>query len=135
MCARTDSGTLEDQTRRAYAALLERARTLGTEVVEGARVVEVDRTATGATVRTIDGRAFSEVRPIWGEVGVLSRTHGSAIFTRGETQALAVTTLGTPSDEQRIETLLGETFKSFMLHYNFPPYSVGETRRLGVALA
>ncbi len=61
---------------------------------------------------------------------MLSRTHGSAIFTRGETQALAVTTLGTPSDEQKIETLVGETFKSFMLHYNFPPYSVGETRPL-----
>jgi polyribonucleotide nucleotidyltransferase len=80
--------------------------------------------------RRLDGRAFEDVRPIWGEVGMLSRTHGSAIFTRGETQALAVTTLGTPSDEQRIETLLGETFKSFMLHYNFPPYSVGEARML-----
>ena len=60
----------------------------------------------------------------------MSRTHGSAVFTRGETQALAVVTLGTPSDEQKIETLVGETFKSFMLHYNFPPYSVGETRPL-----
>ena len=78
----------------------------------------------------IDGRTFSQVREISGEVGMLSRTHGSAIFTRGETQALAVTTLGTPSDEQKIETLVGETFKSFMLHYNFPPYSVGETRPL-----
>jgi polyribonucleotide nucleotidyltransferase len=80
--------------------------------------------------RRIDGRGFAEVRPIWGEVGMLSRTHGSAIFTRGETQALAVATLGTPSDEQKIETLMGETFKSFMLHYNFPPYSVGEARML-----
>lgn len=80
--------------------------------------------------RRIDGRGFTDIRPIWGEVGMLSRTHGSAIFTRGETQALAVTTLGTPSDEQRIETLLGETFKSFMLHYNFPPYCVGEARML-----
>ena len=61
---------------------------------------------------------------------MLSRTHGSAVFTRGETQALAVTTLGTPSDEQKIETLVGETFKAFMLHYNFPPYSVGETRMI-----
>jgi polyribonucleotide nucleotidyltransferase len=78
----------------------------------------------------IDGRSFAQVRPITCEVGMLSRTHGSAIFTRGETQALAVTTLGTPSDEQKIETLTGETFKSFMLHYNFPPYSVGETRML-----
>jgi polyribonucleotide nucleotidyltransferase len=80
--------------------------------------------------RRIDGRGFSEVRTITGEVGLLSRTHGSAVFTRGETQALAVTTLGTPSDEQKIETLIGETFKAFMLHYNFPPYSVGETRMI-----
>jgi polyribonucleotide nucleotidyltransferase len=80
--------------------------------------------------RRVDGRIFAEVRPITCEIDLLSRTHGSALFTRGETQALAVTTLGTPSDEQRIESLFGETFKSFMLHYNFPPYSVGETRFL-----
>jgi polyribonucleotide nucleotidyltransferase len=80
--------------------------------------------------RRIDGRSYTDVRPITGEINVLSRTHGSAVFTRGETQALAVATLGTPSDEQKIETLVGETFKSFMLHYNFPPYSVGETRML-----
>ncbi|MCK9374897.1 MAG: polyribonucleotide nucleotidyltransferase [Syntrophobacterales bacterium] len=80
--------------------------------------------------RRIDGRSFVEVRPISGEINILSRTHGSAVFTRGETQALAVATLGTPSDEQKIETLVGETFKSFMLHYNFPPYSVGETRMI-----
>jgi polyribonucleotide nucleotidyltransferase len=83
-----------------------------------------------AEQRRIDGRGFSDVRTIIGEVGLLSRTHGSAVFTRGETQALAVTTLGTPSDEQKIETLVGETFKAFMLHYNFPPYSVGETRMI-----
>jgi polyribonucleotide nucleotidyltransferase len=80
--------------------------------------------------RRVDGRSFSEVRPITCEIDLLSRSHGSALFTRGETQALAVATLGTPSDEQRIESLFGETFKSFMLHYNFPPYSVGETRFL-----
>jgi polyribonucleotide nucleotidyltransferase len=80
--------------------------------------------------RRIDGRSFADVRPISCEINLLSRTHGSALFTRGETQALAVATLGTPSDEQRIESLFGETFKSFMLHYNFPPYSVGETRFL-----
>jgi polyribonucleotide nucleotidyltransferase len=80
--------------------------------------------------RRLDGRSFTDIRPISGEVDLLSRTHGAAIFTRGETQALVVTTLGTPSDEQRIETLVGEAFKSFMLHYNFPPYSVGETRIL-----
>jgi polyribonucleotide nucleotidyltransferase len=83
-----------------------------------------------AEQRRIDGRSFNQVREISGEIGMLSRTHGSAVFTRGETQALAVATLGTPSDEQKIETLVGETFKSFMLHYNFPPYSVGETRPL-----
>jgi polyribonucleotide nucleotidyltransferase len=80
--------------------------------------------------RRVDGRSFSEIRPITCEIDLLSRTHGSAVFTRGETQALAVVTLGTPSDEQRIEGLFGETFRSFMLHYNFPPYSVGETRFL-----
>jgi polyribonucleotide nucleotidyltransferase len=80
--------------------------------------------------RRLDGRGYAEVRPISGDIDLLSRTHGSAVFTRGETQALAVVTLGTPSDEQKIETLVGETFKSFMLHYNFPPYSVGETRML-----
>jgi polyribonucleotide nucleotidyltransferase len=80
--------------------------------------------------RRLDGRSYNQVRPITGEIGMLSRTHGSAVFTRGETQALVVTTLGTPSDEQRIETLTGESFKAFMLHYNFPPYSVGETRML-----
>ncbi|MGC1402928.1 MAG: polyribonucleotide nucleotidyltransferase [Thermodesulfobacteriota bacterium] len=78
----------------------------------------------------LGGRTFNEVRPISCEVAVLPRVHGSALFTRGETQALAVTTLGTSSDEQRIDSLNGETFKSFMLHYNFPPYSVGEARML-----
>ncbi|MFH0787104.1 MAG: polyribonucleotide nucleotidyltransferase [Pseudomonadota bacterium] len=78
----------------------------------------------------IGGRTFNEVRPISCEVALLPRTHGSALFTRGETQALAVTTLGTSSDEQRIDSLNGETFKTFMLHYNFPPYSVGEARML-----
>ncbi|HMK65177.1 MAG TPA: polyribonucleotide nucleotidyltransferase, partial [Thermodesulfobacteriota bacterium] len=78
----------------------------------------------------IGGRTFNEVRPISCEVSVLPRTHGSALFTRGETQVLAVTTLGTSSDEQRIDSLNGETFKSFMLHYNFPPFSVGEARML-----
>jgi polyribonucleotide nucleotidyltransferase len=73
-----------------------------------------------------DGRAFDEIRPIWIEVGVLPRTHGSAIFTRGETQALVTTTLGTADDMQRMELFEGEAKKRFMLHYNFPPFSVGE---------
>jgi len=80
--------------------------------------------------RRIDGRAFDEIRPLSIEVGPLPRTHGSALFRRGETQVLAVTTLGSSSDEQKIEALTGETFKSFMLHYNFPPYCVGEVRPL-----
>ena len=74
----------------------------------------------------LDGRAFDQVRPIWIETGVLPRTHGSAVFTRGETQALVTCTLGTADDAQKIESFEGETWKSFMLHYNFPPFSVGE---------
>jgi polyribonucleotide nucleotidyltransferase len=74
----------------------------------------------------LDGRAFDEVRPIWIEVSVLPRTHGSAVFTRGETQALVTCTLGTAEDAQKIEGFEGEAWKSFMLHYNFPPFSVGE---------
>jgi polyribonucleotide nucleotidyltransferase len=77
--------------------------------------------------RRPDGRAFDEIRSIWGEAGLLPRTHGSALFTRGETQALVTVTLGTKDDEQRVELLEpGESFKRFMLHYNFPPFSVGE---------
>jgi polyribonucleotide nucleotidyltransferase len=76
----------------------------------------------------IDGRSFKEIRPISCEVSVLPRTHGSSLFTRGQTQSLAVTTLGTGEDEQLIESLEGEKKKSFMLHYNFPSFSVGETR-------
>jgi polyribonucleotide nucleotidyltransferase len=75
-----------------------------------------------------DGRAFDELRAIEAEVSALPRAHGSAIFTRGQTQALVATTLGTVSDEQRIDDLLGERTKAFMLHYNFPPFSVGEVR-------
>ncbi|HEY6194793.1 MAG TPA: polyribonucleotide nucleotidyltransferase [Candidatus Eisenbacteria bacterium] len=75
-----------------------------------------------------DGRKGDQIRPITIEVGVLPRTHGSCLFTRGETQALVVTTLGTKSDEQRVEELEGQSWKSYMLHYNFPPFSVGETR-------
>ena len=77
-----------------------------------------------------DGRKPDEIRPITSLVGLLPRTHGSALFTRGETQALVVTTLGTSEDEQRIDSLEGEYFKTFMLHYNFPPFSVGETKPL-----
>ena len=75
----------------------------------------------------IDGRGFKDIRPISCDVAVLPRTHGSCLFTRGQTQSLAVTTLGTGEDEQIIEALEGEKYKTFMLHYSFPPFSVGET--------
>ncbi len=78
--------------------------------------------------KRVDGRSFDEIRPISCEVGILPRTHGSGLFTRGQTQSLSVTTLGTSADEQMIDALEGETQKSFMLHYNFPPFSVGEVR-------
>jgi polyribonucleotide nucleotidyltransferase len=78
----------------------------------------------------IDNRKFDEIRPITCDVGVLPRPHGSALFTRGETQVLGVLTLGSGQDEQRVETLYGEEFRPFMLHYNFPPYSVGEVKRI-----
>lgn len=80
--------------------------------------------------RRIDGRTVTEIRPITCAVQILPRTHGSALFTRGETQALSVTTLGTGSDEQKIDALIGEHYKKFMLHYNFPPFSVGEVKFL-----
>ena len=76
----------------------------------------------------LDGRKFDEIRPIWTEAGVLPRTHGSAVFTRGETQALVTCTLGTADDQQKIEHVDGEYYKRFMLHYNFPPFSVGEVQ-------
>jgi polyribonucleotide nucleotidyltransferase len=78
--------------------------------------------------RRVDGRSITQVRPITCETGVLPRTHGSALFTRGQTQALATTTLGTSEDEQRMDALEGESRKRFMLHYNFPPFSVGEVK-------
>ena len=81
--------------------------------------------------KRIDGRDTKTVRPIECEVGILERTHGSALFTRGETQAIVVTTLGTGADEQRIDAVEGEYKENFMLHYNFPPYSVGEVGRVG----
>lgn len=83
------------------------------------------------TKTRIDGRTTSDIRPIVCEVGILPRVHGSALFTRGETQAIVVTTLGTGQDEQLIDSIIGEYKEAFMLHYNFPPYSVGECGRMG----
>ena len=91
----------------------------------------VMRNAVLDTKKRIDGRDLTTVRPIVAEVGVLPRTHGSALFTRGETQALVVATLGTGEDEQFVDSLEGTYKQNFMLHYNFPPYSVGETGRMG----
>jgi polyribonucleotide nucleotidyltransferase len=90
----------------------------------------VMRGAVLDTKKRIDGRDLVTVRPIVAEVGVLPRTHGSALFTRGETQALVVTTLGTGEDEQFVDSLEGTYKQNFMLHYNFPPFSVGETGRM-----
>jgi polyribonucleotide nucleotidyltransferase len=81
--------------------------------------------------RRIDGRPFNEVRPIECLVGILPRVHGSALFSRGETQAMVLTTLGTERDEQKIESIYGDSFRKFTFHYNFPPFSVGEAKRLG----
>ncbi|MEI8394630.1 MAG: polyribonucleotide nucleotidyltransferase [Rhodospirillaceae bacterium] len=92
---------------------------------------DVLRGAVIETGRRVDGRDTRTVRPIVGEVGILPRAHGSALFTRGETQALVVATLGTSQDEQIIDALEGEYREHFMLHYNFPPYSVGEVGRMG----
>ncbi len=91
---------------------------------------EVVRSSILNTKRRIDGRDLITVRPIVCEVGILPRTHGSALFTRGETQALAVATLGTGEDEQYVDALQGTYKETFMLHYNFPPYSVGEVGRM-----
>src|ERR1700742_5241169 len=92
---------------------------------------DVMRNAVLDTKKRVDGRDLTTVRPILGEVGILPRTHGSALFTRGETQALCVVTLGTAEDEQFVDSLEGTGKQTFMLHYNFPPYSVGETGRMG----
>lgn len=133
----------EKEKQKRYAALGE-ARTKIIEKIteeeldaEKARSLiddleaDIVRTSVLKTGIRIDGRDLTTVRPIIGEVGILPRTHGSALFTRGETQALVVTTLGTAQDEQIIDALEGEYRSNFMLHYNFPPYSVGECGRLG----
>ncbi len=91
---------------------------------------ELVRSMIAEEGRRLDGRGIDEIRPITVEVGVLPRAHGSALFTRGQTQALAATTLGTKMDEQKMDELEGEFWKSYMLHYNFPPFSVGEIRPL-----
>ena len=92
---------------------------------------DIVRSSILKTSKRIDGRGLSDIRPISVEVGTLPQTHGSSLFTRGETQALVVTTLGTAEDEQYVDSLDGTKKANFMLHYNFPPYSVGEVGRMG----
>ena len=93
-------------------------------------LVKIFRSVLLREGRRVDGRLFDEIRPVWSEVGVLPRTHGSALFTRGETMALANCTLGTAADAQRLSGLLEGQQKHFILHYNFPPFSVGEVKFL-----
>jgi len=101
---------------------------LDVKTVIGKLEKEVVREIILMSKKRVDGRDFEEIRDLASEVNLLPRTHGSALFTRGETQALAVTTLGTGSDEQIIDALEGESKRTFMLHYNFPPFSVGEAK-------
>src|SRR5215470_9201914 len=100
------------------------------EAFDKVEKIEVRRLIVDKGVR-VDGRRVTEVRPIWSEVGYLPRGHGSALFTRGETQALVAVTLGTKNDEQKLESFEGDTYRRFMLHYNFPPFSTGEVKRFG----
>jgi polyribonucleotide nucleotidyltransferase len=100
------------------------------ECFEDVERAEVRKLVLAKGIR-VDGRGLTEIRPIASEISFLPRAHGSALFTRGETQALVAVTLGTKQDEQKIEALEGESFKRFMLHYNFPAFSVGEVRRFG----
>ncbi len=121
------------QARDAVAAGLSEAESADSNAVKGALKALEAEIVRGAILDgkpRIDGRDTVTVRPIVAEAGLLPRTHGSALFTRGETQALVVTTLGTGDDEQFIDALEGTTRERFMLHYNFPPYSVGEAGRM-----
>jgi polyribonucleotide nucleotidyltransferase len=103
-------------------------RLAATHAAWGEMEVQIFRNLMLKEKKRVDGRSFTEIRPITIETNVLPRTHGSAIFTRGETQALVTVTLGTPQEAQKIEDFEGETFQRFMLHYNFPPFSVGEVK-------
>ncbi len=113
-----------------YHAFIEASKVLIAEALHEIEYQEM-RTMILSEGKRLDGRGVTEIRPITCEVSVLPRTHGSALFTRGETQSLTTATLGTKMDEQILDGLLPETTKRFMLHYNFPPFSVGEVGRLG----
>jgi polyribonucleotide nucleotidyltransferase len=128
--ARTDKvAAVKTRAKEALGTDAERESLVGKLFKELER--DIVRGQILKTGRRIDGRDTETVRPITSEVGVLPRAHGSALFTRGETQGLVVATLGTGQDEQIIDALEGEYRESFMLHYNFPPYSTGETGRMG----
>jgi polyribonucleotide nucleotidyltransferase len=128
--ARADAvGRLFDEVYQALGAD-EARKTAIQEAFHAVEKSEVRRLIVDRGVR-VDGRKVDEIRPIAIEVGYLPRAHGSSLFTRGETQALVSATLGTKDDEQKIEALEGEYYRHFMLHYNFPPFSVGEVRRIG----
>ena len=105
-------------------------KTKAREYFEKVEKAEVRRLIVDKGIR-VDGRSVKEVRPIWSEVGYLPRAHGSALFTRGETQALVAATLGTKNDEQKLESFEGDSYRHFMLHYNFPSFSTGEVKRFG----
>jgi len=114
----------------ASLGLDEAVRSKAREALDKVEKAEVRRLIVDKGLR-VDGRRVTEVRPIWSEVGYLPRVHGSALFTRGETQALVAATLGTKNDEQKLESFEGDVFRRFMLHYNFPSFSTGEVKRFG----
>jgi len=139
MEALTHSGKIESYAKikevKKYGVDLIPAEQEETRRMTKRALSELVETLTRETIlrkrQRLDGRAFDQIRPISIEAGVLPRTHGSALFTRGETQALVTVTLGTSDDTQLIEDLEGESERAFMLHYNFPPFSVGEVKRFG----
>ena len=127
------SNLISDVTEKAKKLYEENENFSELDVMQELKNIEksIVRTDILKNKNRIDGRGLADVRPIMCEVGILPRVHGSALFTRGETQAIVTTTLGTSDDEQRIESLDGLQRERFMLHYNFPPFSVGETGRIG----
>ncbi len=128
----SDKLTREEKTKKVYEKALEQFEESHTSLTVRFTLEKIEknilRRQIVASGKRVDGRSSDDIRPISCEIGILPRTHGSALFTRGQTQSLATTTLGTSEDEQRIDSLTGEESKSFMLHYNFPPFSVGEIR-------
>ena len=130
----TRYGTIDQIKKDLIAALVPADDTTGLKKKVTAEYEELKRVIVRQMILKdkvrIDGRDYKTVRPIWIEAGMLPRAHGSAVFTRGETQALATVTLGTADDQQMIDAISGTYYKRFMLHYNFPPFSVGEVKML-----